>query len=181
MKLPIPRFTSLDATSVRRLFNVLLGTGALAFSSGACAQQSGSQRGSAVQQGFQHAVARRGCTQEDAPALELILTRTLYDGVGDPAPSYIRVEISSPPGERIGASRFELIQLRRDPSNAKRIVRAELVEASRPAVWMSGTVSLTEAVPGERVSGRYTLTAPGGQRFDSTFTAAYSAKAVTCG
>lgn len=134
-----------------------------------------------MEQGFPYAVARRGCTQEDAPALELILTKAPFDGVGDPAPSYIRVEISSSPGERIGSSTFELIQARRDPNRTARIVRAELVEAARAPVWMSGTVVLTEAVPGERVSGRYAFTAPGRPRFDSSFTATYSAKAVTCG
>src|SRR4051812_15926247 len=63
-----------------------------------------------LEQAFPHAFAKRGCTQEDAPALEIYLTKTALNGAGEPSPPYIRVEISSSPTEVIGPASMSLIQ-----------------------------------------------------------------------
>lgn len=134
-----------------------------------------------LEQTFPHAFAKRGCTQEDAPALEIYLTQTPFTGAGDPSPPYIRVEISSSPSETMNSLSLNLIQMRRDPTRPGRIVRAELVESRRNSIWLSGTIALNEATPGGHVSGHYDVTTPDGRRLDSSFTAEYSKRPAVCG
>src|SRR5882757_2125057 len=57
---------------------------------------------------FSYVLAKRGCTQEDVPALEIYFSQTPYTGVDDPAPPYIRVEISSSPSETIKSFSVEV-------------------------------------------------------------------------
>jgi hypothetical protein len=102
-------------------------------------------------------------------------------GTGDPSPPYIRVEISSFPGEIIAPVSLSLIQMRRDPRRSGRIARAELVESIRNPLWLSGTITLHEAVPGRQVSGHYNFTAPAGGQLDSSFIAEYSNQTAACG
>ena len=70
-----------------------------------------------------------------------------WGGAGEPAPPYIRIEISSPPGETIQSLSFELSPLRRDPAKPGRLARAEIVQPDKDRVWLAGTVTLTEAAP----------------------------------
>jgi hypothetical protein len=134
-----------------------------------------------MEQTFPHAYAMRGCTQEDAPALEIYLTQTPFAGVGEASAPYIRVEISSLPSEAMEPASFNLIQMRRDPTRPGRIVRAALVESKHDPKWLSGTIALTEVTPGLRVSGHYDFTTPAGKRLDSSFTAEYSNRNAVCG
>jgi hypothetical protein len=133
------------------------------------------------EQGFSNAFAMRGCTQEDVPAMEIYLTQSPYTGVGRPSLPYIRIEISSSPEERIASVTLHLIQLRRDPTNRSRIARAELVEFGHASTWLSGTVELSDATPGEKVVGRYNVMAPDGGRYKSDFVTEYSRRAAVCG
>ena len=130
---------------------------------------------------FPFAFAMRGCTQEDAPALEIYLTRASFNGEGTPSLPYLRIEIASPPSETIGPLSLQLIPLRRDPTKSGRIARAELVESGHKSTWLSGTIALDEAVPGSRVSGRYDLTLPAGGTLSQSFTAEYSKRPTFCG
>jgi hypothetical protein len=134
-----------------------------------------------LERAFPYAFAKGGCTQEDAPALEIYLTKARFTGTGDPSPPYIRVEISSFPGEIIAPVSLSLIQMRRDPRRSGRIARAELVESIRNPLWLSGTITLHEAVPGRQVSGHYNFTAPAGGQLDSSFIAEYSNQTAACG
>jgi hypothetical protein len=54
-------------------------------------------------QRFPYAFATRGCTQEDAPALEIYFTEAPFKGDGTPAPPYLRIEIASRPNETIAS------------------------------------------------------------------------------
>lgn len=132
-------------------------------------------------QPFPHAYATRGCTQEDAPALEIYLTKTPYAGDGEPAAPYLRIEISSSPQEEITPSSLELIQLRRNPAKRGRIARAQLVEPDREPVWLSGVIELKEAIPGARVAGRYDVTASSRRHWIGTFTTMYTKRSAVCG
>jgi hypothetical protein len=156
----------------------LLSTVILATAAWAQAAPPGEQK---LEQTFPHASAMRGCTQEDAPALEIYLTRSPFAGTGDPSPPYIHIEISSSPQETIAPITLNLIQMRRDPAKPGRIARAELVEAERSRAWLSGTITLTEAAPGRKVSGRYAVTTPAGRRLESSFSADYSTRSAVCG
>jgi hypothetical protein len=133
-----------------------------------------------LEQTLHYALAMRGCTQEDAPALEIYLTETPFDGVGDPSPPYIRIEVSSSPKETIAPTSLTLIQMRRDPTRPGRIARAELVGAGHDSVWLSGTITLKEVSAGGDVSGRYDLTTPAG-RLDRSFIAKLSKRTSLCG
>ncbi len=76
---------------------------------------------------FRHAVARRGCTQEDARALEVYLTRARYEGEGEPAPPYARMEIAWDAWARAGGEALEFVPLaRRGADRRKPTVRATL-------------------------------------------------------
>lgn len=131
---------------------------------------------------FPHIFAKRGCTQEDAPALEIYLTRVPYRGKGDPAPPYLRFEISLSPREAIAAPVvLELMPLRRDPARAGRIVRAEHVDRQHRSTWLNGAITLDSATPGKTVTGRFDVSAPGGPHWSAAFTAEYSSHPAVCG
>jgi hypothetical protein len=132
-------------------------------------------------QRFPYAVAMRGCTQEDAPALEIYFTETPFEGDGTPAPPYLRIEIASRANEKIENLSAELSPLRRDPAKQGRLVRAELMEASQKSSWLSGKIDLKEAVPGASVSGHFDFTSPTGAVFSRSFSAPYSNRSVGCG
>jgi hypothetical protein len=134
-----------------------------------------------LDQTLTHVFATRGCTQEDAPALEIYLTQSPFAGAGEPAPPYIRIEISSPVDETIHSVSLELIQMRRDPAKPGRIARAELVESGKDRVWLSGTIMLNEAAPGQQVSGQFDFMTPTGLSLNRSFTTDYSKRNAVCG
>lgn len=166
--------------SARRLVHALLSTCFFILTSAACAQaaRSGDKQ---LDQGFTHAIAMRGCTQEDAPALEIFFTNIPFSGMGEVSPPYIRVEISAAPNEIITPVSLTLMQLRRDPASVARIARAELKERESDPRWLSGTIVLNEVIPGRPVSGRYDMTTPDGRRFSNSFIADYSKRNAVCG
>jgi hypothetical protein len=123
----------------------------------------------------------RGCTQEDAPALEIYFTEAPFKGDGTPAPPYLRIEIASRANETIASLSTELTPLRRDPGKQGRIVRAELTEAVQKPIWLSGKIELKEAVPGGSVSGHFDFTSVAGAVFSRSFSAPYSNRPVVCG
>jgi hypothetical protein len=133
------------------------------------------------EKGLVYVAAKRGCTQEDAPALEIYFTRAQYNGVGDAEPPYLRFEISSSPRETLTAGSYVLSGLRREEGKTGRIVRGELVRTEHDMVWLTGTIELEEAVPGKQVRGRYDVRAPGGPRLINSFRAEYSSNIALCG
>jgi hypothetical protein len=163
-----------------RLSPALLSTGFALFTIAACAQVVPSSD-KKMEQAFTYSFAMRGCTQEDAPALEIYLTKSPFTGTGNPSTPYIRFEISSSANEAIAPVSLELIQLRRDPTRRGRIVRAEFVERGHDPVWLSGTIGLSEAAPGRHVSGHYDVTTSRGRRWSGRFIADYSNRSTVCG
>jgi hypothetical protein len=132
-------------------------------------------------QRFPYAFATRGCTQEDAPALEIYFTEAPFKGDGTPAPPYLRIEIASRPNETIASLSVELTPLRRDPTKPVRLVRAELTETEKKTTWLAGKIDLKEAVPGATVSGHFDFTSPAGAVFSRSFSAPYSNRSAVCG
>jgi hypothetical protein len=133
-------------------------------------------------QKFPFAFATRGCTQEDAPALEIYFTGVQFKGEGTPAPPYLRIEIASRVNETIASFSAELTQLRRDPAKQGRLVRAELMEeAGQKSTWLFGRIELKEAVPGASVTGHFDFTSPAGAVFSRSFSAPYSNRPAVCG
>jgi hypothetical protein len=130
---------------------------------------------------FRQATAMRGCTQEDAPALELYFADVPFEGAGNPAPPYMRFEIGSSPGETIAASSLGLTGLRRGAGGVTRLVRAELFDSMTAHTWLSGTLALQEVRPGQDVAGRYDVRAPGGRHLAGSFVAKYVPRTALCG
>jgi hypothetical protein len=160
--------------------NTLLRTGFVILTIAACVQAAPAGA-ETLDQTLTHVFATRGCTQEDAPALEIYLTQSPFAGAGEPAPPYIRIEISSHPDETIHSVSLTLIQMRRDPAKSGRIARAELVEPGKDRVWLSGTIMLNEAAPGQQVSGQYDFTTPTGLALNRSFKTDYSKRNAVCG
>ncbi len=104
---------------------------------------------SAASDAFPFATATRGCTQEDAPALEIYLTHAAYDGAQEPSPPYLRIEIASTPAEPLRRAPMTLVPLRREAFSAP-IVRAEYVGLKREHAWLAGTVTLTDGAQADR-------------------------------
>jgi hypothetical protein len=128
-----------------------------------------------------HVFAMRGCTQEDAPALEIYFTQAGYAGDGDPAAPFLRFEVASTPAEPLAPARLSLMPLKRDVQKTGRIARGQLVEAGHAPIWLSGTLSLTEVTPGKRAAGSYDVHAPDGRHLSGSFSAGYSNKPTMCG
>jgi hypothetical protein len=78
-------------------------------------------------QSFTNAVAFYGETQEDAPALEIYLTRTPHAKVIEPVRPYLHIEVAGSNWDSLIGKDIELVPLSRhglDPS--KPIARAEV-------------------------------------------------------
>jgi hypothetical protein len=157
-----------------------LSTGFIIVATAVGAQVASAGEGKSAQ-ALPYAFAKRGCTQEDAPALEIYLTQTKFGGVGDPSPPYLHIEISSSPTEAIGPISLDLVPLRRDPTKPGRIARANLMERGRAPTWLSGTIALDAVAPGQPLFGRYDFVTPAGKRLNGNFRAEYSNRAPTCG
>lgn len=114
----------------------------------------------------------RGCTQEDAPALEIFLTREPFDGAGTPSSHYVRIEIAPVPS---GPVTLQLVQMRRKAGET--ITRAELVEAARAETWLTGTLTLTAP----SASGHYDFATPAGRKLKGDFTAGWNPRPAMCG
>jgi hypothetical protein len=130
---------------------------------------------------FEHAYATRGCTQEDAPALEIYLINTALGKAKEPPRPYIRFELSSSATEPIPQGSFELSGLSRDPKKMGRIVRGELAEPGRNSVWLSGSLTIEISETGKQVRGQYQVKAPDGRSWKDTFVAEYSYRQTFCG
>jgi hypothetical protein len=130
---------------------------------------------------FPHALARRGCTQEDAPALEVLLTRTPYDGKDEPPKPYLHIEIEWGDFSRLAGKELELIPLSRHGVDPKKlIVRAGLVADGAP-VWLSGTLCLKRVEIDKQVEGSYRFAAPDKSVWVGKFKSPWVAGRHTCG
>lgn len=119
--------------------------------------------------------AEAGCSQEDLPATII----TVSEG-GEPKVEFEVTGLGSgqvPPVLRMTTGR-------RTPG-APYLARAAWVGGGGRTV-LSGTLALSEVVPGDHLSGRYDLTAPenrkiGGRKIAGSFHAPWPRGAVGCG
>ena len=143
----------------RRFLAPLLALLALAAAPGACAGADSLQ-----------ARAEAGCSQEDLPATII----TLSEG-GEPR---VEFEVSGlgsgqvPPVLRMTTGR-------RTPG-APYLARAAWVGGGERTA-LSGTLALSDVVPGDHLSGRYDLLAPDGREIAGGFRAPWPRGAVGCG
>jgi len=127
---------------------------------------------------FTQAVARWGCTQEDIPAMEILLTTEKWkEGEVLPTP-YIRIEAAGiAKGKRIGV---RLSPLRRDPAQ-RELARAELHFDGKSVTWLSGSLHVFQNGDAEMVRGDYRFCADDAKCFDGTFTAPWHRGPARCG
>lgn len=138
---------------------------------------------SASPEDYRYAIARRGCTQEDAPALEIYLTRKRFEGQGEPAQSYLRIEVAWTDWTRIADSSFDLIPLSRHGVNPKQhVVRGELkIAGEKASSWLSGRLVLKNVDQGRQVEGSYDLLTPDRNPLRGTFRANWIERGAGCG
>jgi hypothetical protein len=130
---------------------------------------------------FQKAFARRGCTQEDAPAVEIVLTDIGLTGSSDPSAPFLRIEIAWSNSAALVPSLLRLSPLRRPSGEAGRLARAELSEAGAEPVWLEGEVRIETVIAGKRLTGRIDVTAPDGRRLQQSFAADWIDGQAVCG
>ncbi|MGA2270371.1 MAG: hypothetical protein ABSH44_18005 [Bryobacteraceae bacterium] len=131
---------------------------------------------------FPHALARRGCTQEDAPALELFLTREAFDGKNEPRKPYLHMEIAWGDFSKLVGKDLDLIPLNRNESDrSKPLVRAEVASEQGAPVWLSGQLRLSRVEVDKRVEGSYQFLAPDQTVWKGQFKARWVAAQQRCG
>ena len=131
---------------------------------------------------YRFAVARRGCTQEDAPALEIYLTQRQFAGVGQPPIPHIRIELAWTDWVRLTDTTLTLAPLsRRGLKRNQPLVRAELNRAEHEQEWLTGTLVLRRIECQDVVEGSYDFAEPGDRRLRGTFSAKWVAGTGGCG
>ena len=130
-----------------------------------------------------HAVARRGCTQEDLPALEIVLSRERYDGAAEMEPPvpYLRLEVAWGAWARAGGRPLTLVPLNRNVVKDAPVARGAWVADPTTPTWLTGTVRLQQVDVGRRVVGAYDVRAPDGARRAGRFTAEWVTQHGGCG
>src|SRR5205807_9881156 len=123
---------------------------------------------------FTNAVAFHGTTQEDAPALEIYLTRKRHTGMLEPDRPYLHMEIAGRNWDALVGKDLELIPLSRhgvDP--AKPVVRAEVAFEQEKPTWLKGTLRLIKVEVARRVEGSYDFRDAAGRRWVGSFEATW--------
>ena len=130
-----------------------------------------------------HAIARRGCTQEDLPALEIVLSRERYDGTAETEPPtpYLRLEVAWGAWAHAGGRPLALVPLNRNVMKDAPVARgAWHVDPTIPT-WLTGTVRLQQVDVGRRVVGAYDTRGPDGVRRAGRFSASWVETRGGCG
>jgi hypothetical protein len=131
---------------------------------------------------FPHGLARRGCTQEDIPALEVYLTRESFDGKHEPRKPYLHIEMAWGEFSKLVGRDLDLIPLKREESHrALPLVRAELAGAQGSPVWLSGQLRLTRVEVDKAVEGSYRFVAPDKTTVKGEFKARWGGTGRPCG
>jgi hypothetical protein len=129
---------------------------------------------------FTHAVAVRGCMQEDTPALEIYLTQEPYSGEALPTKPYLRIEIAWSEWANFIERDLKLVQFSRNRLKPQQpIVRAALIERQAP-IWLQGIVRLKKVELNKQVEGSYEFTGPNDLR-SGTFKASWGRDRPPCG
>ena len=132
--------------------------------------------------GFSEASVRHGCSQEDAPAMEIYLTRVRFDGGSVPPRPFIRLEIAGRNQAAMLGKAIDLAPLSRagrDP--ALPLARAEFHGEGSAHEWLRGKITLRSVEASRAVEGTYELKGSGEQVWKGTFRARWIASAGGCG
>jgi hypothetical protein len=132
---------------------------------------------------FPHALAHRGCTQEDAPALEIYLIGKPQQSAALPPKPYLRIEVAGRNWQHLLRKDLKLVPLSRQGTDREKpLVRAELnLAQQRQTVWLQGTLRLTKIEDEKEVTGSYDFTAPGERRWKGEFKAVWAKGGGGCG
>lgn len=125
--------------------------------------------------GEPRAQAMAGCSQEDLPALIIVVVPRGSAGIE------LRFEIAGIPGT-MSARRYRLSPLRRrDGGRPVSLARGELRRDGRDGGWLSGEIVLHRLAPGREVAGSYRVSGTDGIIVAGRFNAAWQAGAAGCG
>jgi hypothetical protein len=125
------------------------------------------------------ATASRGCTQEDIPALVVILTEREWSASDSLPVPHIRIEVAGP--ARGSSGHIELSPLHRDPAQ-RTLARAEFRDKGGQAIWLSGFVEIRGAAEGDAaVNGTYRFCTAENSCSTGSFSAPLRSGAARCG
>jgi hypothetical protein len=147
-----------------------------------CGVIATSTSGASAVRSLPYSLAQRGCTQEDAPALELFLLPVGLGSSASPIAPYLRIEIAWTDWTRLVEREITVQPLRREYSgSAAIVVRAAWHPPEGLPIWLQGSLRLGRVEVDRRVEGTYRFVAPTGQRWSGAFAASWRARSVTCG
>jgi hypothetical protein len=156
----------------RNIASVLLGAAGVVAGAG-CASAQGS---------FSYSAAMRGCTQEDAPALEVYLAPAPAPPSALDTTRHIRLEIGWGNWRDLVAKDVELLPLARSDANrSKPLVRAFFRDSTGRTEWLRGTLRLAAVEEGSTVRGTYDFIGAGQRALRGTFQAPWIQRSVICG
>jgi len=121
----------------------------------------------------QSAIAYRGCTQEDAPALMIRL-----ENVGD-AKATVEIEVAGTENAS-WPMKIALSPLRRENVGVRTFGRAAYLGGKEPS-FLEGEIVIAIVEKERRIEGTYALRLPDGARVAGAYTAEWRAGAVACG
>ena len=127
---------------------------------------------------FLHALAMPGCTQEDIPAVEILLTKSPWNGEPPVPTPHVRIEVA---GVAAGArAEIPLSGIRRDPSQ-RVLARAGFHADDKSETWLSGTLQVYREGRTLPVQGSYTFCGEDRKCFQGSFNAPWRQRAARCG
>jgi hypothetical protein len=131
---------------------------------------------------YAHALASRGCLQNDSPALEIYLTQEPYSGEAAPLKPYLRVEIAWDDWGKLVGKNLKLAQFSRRELEAQTpIVHASLNLERRTPIWLQGTLHLKKIEVNKQVEGSYEFHGPNNLKWTGAFKARWGKDRPPCG
>lgn len=118
-----------------------------------------------------------GCTREDIPALEIVLTATQWNGEAPIPDPHVRMELAGAPTN--ARTEVRLSAPRRDPAQ-RVLARAEIVEGNRRA-WLSGSLQVERGGPQGPIRGNYRFCEPDARCIEGSFNASWKPRPMRCG
>jgi hypothetical protein len=129
------------------------------------------------------ATARRGCTEEDLPAVLIFLSSEHPRSDSFPPKPFIKIEIATTNLFSLKGQELALIPLNRNEGpQGKRVVRAQWqsTESAKP-IWLYGNMHIEDVDAAQRIRATYKFRGPSDEQLEGRFDAQWQSVASVCG
>jgi hypothetical protein len=131
---------------------------------------------------FIYAAVMRGCTQEDAPALEIYLGHPPSNEQALPSRPYLYIEIAWSDWDALIERDLNAAPLsRHDADPQQPLMRAALFGEKGAPMWLRGSLRLQRVSVEQKVAARFHFAEPGGKIWSGEFEARWLPSAGGCG